>query len=72
LLVAGLVAVLALWELVSTNRLYRRRQQARDYTKGAPVMGNLSSSRKRREQLIASYRRHERPADLPRSSSGRR
>jgi serine-type D-Ala-D-Ala carboxypeptidase (penicillin-binding protein 5/6) len=73
LLVAGLGALLALWELVSTHRLYRRRRQARDYTSGPSVMGNLSSSRKRREQLIASYRRHERPDSVRRSSSiGRR
>jgi D-alanyl-D-alanine carboxypeptidase (penicillin-binding protein 5/6) len=73
LLVAGLAALLALWELLSTHQLYRRRRQARDYTSGPSVIGNLSSSRKRREQLIASYRRHERPGSVRRSSTvGRR
>lgn len=74
LLLAGVGALLALWELVSTNRIYRRRRQALEYANGeTSVMANFSSGRKRREQLIASYRRHERLDSWGRPSSlGRR
>ena len=73
LVVTGLGALLALRELVSANRITRRRRRALDYANGTSVMANFSSGRKRREQLIDSYRRHERPAGAERaSSSGRR
>jgi D-alanyl-D-alanine carboxypeptidase len=67
LLLAGLGALLALWELVCTNRIYHRRHQAISYDNGTSVMDNLSGSRKRRAQLIASYQRHERPNGLGRA-----
>ena len=64
LLLAGLGALLALWELISTNRIYRRRRRSVTYDNGTSIMDNLSGSRKRRAQLIASYQRHERPNGL--------
>ena len=73
LLLAGVAALLALWELANANRISRRRRRALEYTNGASVIANFSGTKKRREQLIDSYRRHERPAGAERaSSSGRR
>jgi D-alanyl-D-alanine carboxypeptidase len=65
LVLAGLAALLALWELVSTNRVHRARQVKAGSNQAANT-SVFATSRKRREQLIASYRRHERPAGFGR------
>jgi D-alanyl-D-alanine carboxypeptidase (penicillin-binding protein 5/6) len=65
LAVTALAALVALGELVRTDRA-RRGRRTRAYAlppgRAARVAAALSTGRRRRERLIASYTRHERPA----------
>ena len=69
LVLAAIGALLALAELAVANRSLRRRQRP----EGGAVMLSFAGNRKRRQQLIDSYRRHERPNAFDHASApGRR
>jgi D-alanyl-D-alanine carboxypeptidase len=60
LLATGISAVWALLELLTESNLRRRRRRATEpYTSTGPLRGNLQGGKRRREQLLDSYRRHE-------------
>ncbi len=61
LLATGVSAVWALLELVFESNLRRRRRRATEsFTSTGSLLTNLQGGKRRREQLLASYRRHER------------
>jgi D-alanyl-D-alanine carboxypeptidase (penicillin-binding protein 5/6) len=61
LLVTGISAVWALLELFTESNLRRRRRRATEsFTSAGSLLSNLQGGKRRREQLLASYRRHER------------
>jgi D-alanyl-D-alanine carboxypeptidase (penicillin-binding protein 5/6) len=61
LIATGVSAVWALLELVTESNLRRRRRRATEsFTSTGSVLTNLHGGKRRREQLLASYRRHER------------
>ncbi|HUB71995.1 MAG TPA: serine hydrolase [Acidimicrobiales bacterium] len=66
LLLAGAAAVLALWELTTATRLNRRRRVPAQ--RAAPGAAAFSSGRKRRQQLVDSYTRHERTSSFGHAS----
>jgi len=59
LVLAGLMGLFALWEIFCANRARTRTRLARQYSDRSSVVANLSGDRKRRQDLINSYRRHE-------------
>ncbi|MGH9105402.1 MAG: D-alanyl-D-alanine carboxypeptidase family protein [Acidimicrobiales bacterium] len=61
LLLSALGALLALRELVYTSRARRRSPQPPAYGPKTATIASFPGSRRRREQLVDSYRRHERP-----------
>ncbi|MGA3219865.1 MAG: hypothetical protein ABSE77_12445 [Acidimicrobiales bacterium] len=63
LLLAGAAALVALWELWSLQQVNDRgrRPYGPPYRAGPTQMYGVASGRRRRAQLVASYRRHERP-----------
>ncbi len=62
LALAGSAALIALWELRSLQQLNDRGRRSRvGYGPGTPPMRVMTAGRRRREQIVASYRRHERP-----------
>jgi D-alanyl-D-alanine carboxypeptidase (penicillin-binding protein 5/6) len=62
LALAAAAALFALWELKSLQQLPgRSRRSYGSYRPGPAPMKIIASGRRRREQLVASYRRHERP-----------
>jgi D-alanyl-D-alanine carboxypeptidase (penicillin-binding protein 5/6) len=61
LLATAVSAVWALLELFTESNLRRRRRRATEsFTSTGSLLGNLQGAKRRREQLLASYRRHER------------
>jgi hypothetical protein len=61
LLATGTSAVWALLELLTESNVRRRRRRATEpFTSSGPMLGNLQGGKRRREQLLDSYRRHER------------
>jgi hypothetical protein len=61
LIATGVSAVWALLELLTESNLRRRRRRATEsFTSAGSVLSNLQGGKRRREQLLASYRRHER------------
>ncbi len=61
LVATGISAVWALIELLSENNLRRRQRRAMgSFTSAGSLLGNLQGGKRRREQLLSSYRRHER------------
>ena len=61
LLATGTSAVWALLELLTESNLRRRRRRATEpFTSTGSLVGNLQGGKRRREQLLDSYRRHER------------
>ena len=61
LLATGTSAVWALLELLTENNLRRRRRRATEpFTSTGSLVGNLQGGKRQREQLLDSYRRHER------------
>lgn len=61
LIVTGISALWALFELLTESKLRRRRRRAMtSFSSGFSLLGNLQGRRRRREQLLDSYRRHER------------
>jgi len=60
LVATGISAVWALLELLTESNLRRRRRRAMEsFTSAGSLLGNLQGGNRRREQLLASYRRHE-------------
>ena len=60
LVLAGSAALYALWELRSLQQLnVRSRRAPGTYRRGTAPMKAMAGGRRRREQLVASYRRHE-------------
>jgi D-alanyl-D-alanine carboxypeptidase (penicillin-binding protein 5/6) len=58
---AGLAAVLALLELMNTSRArHRHRRTLSAFGPGSGLAASLLTNRRRRDQLVASYARHER------------
>ena len=60
LLATGISAVWAMLELLTENNLRRRRRATESFTSTGSLLGNLQGGKRRREQLLDSYRRHER------------
>ncbi len=61
LIATGISAVWALIELLAETNLRRRRRQTMgSFTSAGSLLSNLHGGKRRREQLLASYRRHER------------
>ena len=61
LIATGISAVWALLELLTESNVRRRRRRATEpFTSSGPMLGNLQGGKRRREQLLDSYRRHER------------
>ncbi len=62
LFLAGAAALVALWELRSLQQVNgRSRRSYRPRRPGNTPMNGVAGGRRRRAQLVASYRRHERP-----------
>ena len=62
LLLAGTAALFALWELRSWQQVNARgRRSVKPYRPGPAQVNGIAGGRRRRAQLVASYRRHERP-----------
>jgi D-alanyl-D-alanine carboxypeptidase (penicillin-binding protein 5/6) len=72
LMLAGVAGLLALWELASTSRIQRRARPLSSSGERASVIDSFSSSRKRRHEILDSYRRHERASSLSGPTPGRR
>jgi D-alanyl-D-alanine carboxypeptidase (penicillin-binding protein 5/6) len=61
LLATGISAVWALIELLTESNLRRRQRRATgSFTSAGSLLSNLQGGKRRREQLLSSYRRHER------------
>jgi hypothetical protein len=61
LVATGISAVWALIELLTENNLRRRQRRAMgSFTSAGSLLSNLQGGKRRREQLLSSYRRHER------------
>jgi serine-type D-Ala-D-Ala carboxypeptidase (penicillin-binding protein 5/6) len=61
LVATGISAVWALIELLSENNLRRRQRRAMgSFSSAGSLLSNLQGGKRRREQLLSSYRRHER------------
>jgi D-alanyl-D-alanine carboxypeptidase len=62
LLLAGTAALFALWELRSLQQVSERsRRSSAPYRPETVPVNVVAGGRRRRAQLVASYRRHERP-----------
>jgi hypothetical protein len=61
LVATGISAGWALLELLTENNLRRRQRRAMGaFTSAVSLLSNLQGGKRRREQLLSSYRRHER------------
>jgi len=60
---AGVAGLVAIWELAGANRSERRRRLVGGPDRSA-LAATFHGGRKRRRQLVDSYRRHERSASL--------
>jgi D-alanyl-D-alanine carboxypeptidase (penicillin-binding protein 5/6) len=68
LILSGAAALFALWEIVSTNRLRHYRDRPGPSGASTGLMSTFSATRRRREQLVDSYRRHQRVDASPGAS----
>jgi D-alanyl-D-alanine carboxypeptidase len=60
LVITGISALWAFAELLTENNLRRRhRKSTEPFSPGSSMLSNLNGGRRRREQLLASYKRHE-------------
>jgi len=61
LVATGISAIWALIELLTESNLRRRQRRAvGSFTSAGSLLSNLQGGKRRREQLLSSYRRHER------------